>query len=81
MEATKVQALYLHSASDYCLSGSGIVEVLTIECKNGMQILSGWPPFGSVTVRAWNGSSGFGFRFRQFLFGKGAFCAFHHSSR
>ena len=35
--------------------------------------------FGSVTVRAWNGSSGSFFRFRRFLWGKG-FSAFQQSS-
>ena len=30
-------------------------------------LLSGWPRFGSVTVRAWDSSSGSGFRFRRFL--------------
>ena len=34
---------------------------------------SGWPHFGSVTVRAWDSSSGSGFPFRRFLSGKG-FC-------
>ena len=30
---------------------------------------TGWPRFGSVTVCAWDGSSGSGFRFRRFFSG------------
>ena len=33
----------------------------------------GWSRFGLVTVRAWDGSSGSGFRFQRCLFGKAFF--------
>ena len=36
--------------------------------------ISGWSRFGSVTVRLWNGSSGSGFRFRRFLWGRVFLC-------
>ena len=37
-------------------------------------LLPGWPRFGSVTVRLWNGLSGSGFRFRRFLWGRVCLC-------
>ena len=37
-------------------------------------LFSGWQRFSSVTVPAWDGSSGSSFRFRRFLSGKGVFC-------
>ena len=40
-------------------------------------LISGRPRFGSVAVWGWNGSSGSGFQFRQFLFKK-RFSVFQH---
>ena len=56
--------------SMFCLL-SHLCLLLALVFHHSLCFLTFWVRFGSVTVRAWSGSSGSGFRLRRFLCGKG----------